>query len=90
MALAIRDRWPSVHIAGIDTPSVLTHARSSGAIDEGLASMSALGEADLVGLQEAVRVVHGRCEVRRDESVVENVHGLTKKPRLSPGLCLKG
>jgi len=55
MALAIRDRWPSVHIAGIDTPSVLTHARSSGAIDEGLASMSALGEADLVVLAAPVR-----------------------------------
>jgi len=55
IALAIRDRWPSAHIVGIDTPSVLTHARTSGAIDEGLSSISVLEAADLVVLAAPVR-----------------------------------
>jgi len=55
IALAIRDRWPSAHIVGIDTPSVLTHARTSGAIDDGLPSMAALDAADLVVLAAPVR-----------------------------------
>jgi len=55
IALAIRDRWPSAHIVGIDTPSVLTHARTSGAIDDGLASIAALEAADLVVLAAPVR-----------------------------------
>ena len=55
IALAIRDRWPAVHIVGIDAPSVLTHARSSGAIDDGLPSMAAVTGADLVVLAAPVR-----------------------------------
>ena len=55
IALAIRDRWPSAHIVGIDTPSVLTHARTSGAIDDGLPSMAALAAAELVVLAAPVR-----------------------------------
>jgi prephenate dehydrogenase len=55
IALAIRERWPSVHITGIDTPSVLTHARSSGAVDDGLPSLAAAGEADLIVLAAPVR-----------------------------------
>jgi len=55
IALAIRDRWPSAHIVGIDTPSVLTHARTSGAIDAGLPSLAALEDADLVVLAAPVR-----------------------------------
>jgi prephenate dehydrogenase len=55
IALAIRDRWPSAHITGIDTPSVLAHASSSGAIDDGLASVREVGAADLVVLAAPVR-----------------------------------
>jgi len=55
IALAVRRRWPSVRIAGIDTPSALTHARSSGAIDDGVPSLDAAGEADLVVLAAPVR-----------------------------------
>jgi prephenate dehydrogenase len=55
IALAIRHRWPSVRVTGIDAPSVLTHARSSGAIDEGLPSMADVSEADLVVLAAPVR-----------------------------------
>jgi prephenate dehydrogenase len=55
IALAIRDRWPSTHIVGVDTPSVLTHARTSGAIDDGLPSIAALDGADLVVLAAPVR-----------------------------------
>ena len=55
IALAIRDRWPSARIVGIDTPSVLTHARTSGAIDDGLPMIGALDAADLVVLAAPVR-----------------------------------
>jgi prephenate dehydrogenase/uncharacterized protein (DUF952 family) len=55
IALALRDRWPSMHIIGVDTPSVLTHARTSGAIDDGLPSVSALDAVDLVVLAAPVR-----------------------------------
>jgi prephenate dehydrogenase len=55
IALAIRDRWPSVHVTGIDTPSVLAHARGSGAIDDGLPSMTEVTAADLVVLAAPVR-----------------------------------
>jgi prephenate dehydrogenase len=55
IALAIRDRWPSVHVAGIDTPSALAHAHGSGAIDEGLASLADVAAADLVVLAAPVR-----------------------------------
>ena len=54
LALAIRDRWPRCTWRA-STRAVLTHARSSGAIDEGLASMADLGEADLVVLAAPVR-----------------------------------
>ncbi|HEV8397857.1 MAG TPA: prephenate dehydrogenase/arogenate dehydrogenase family protein [Vicinamibacterales bacterium] len=55
IALAVRHRWPSAHIVGVDTPSVLTHARTSGAIDEGLPAIAALSAADLVVLAAPVR-----------------------------------
>jgi len=55
IALAIRDRWPSAQVIGIDTPSVLAHARGGGAIDDGLPSMRAVGDADLVVLAAPVR-----------------------------------
>jgi prephenate dehydrogenase len=55
IALAIRDRWPSAHVIGIDTPSVLAHARGSGAIDEGVPSMRVVEDADLIVLAAPVR-----------------------------------
>jgi prephenate dehydrogenase/uncharacterized protein (DUF952 family) len=55
IALAIREHWPSAHVIGVDTPSVLAHARGSGAIDEGLPSVAAVADADLIVLAAPVR-----------------------------------
>ena len=35
IALAVRERWPSVRVLGIDRSGVLAHALGSGAIDRG-------------------------------------------------------
>src|SRR5215208_559716 len=48
IALALRERWPSIRIAGVDRQPVLAHALGSGAIDRGVESAAAIGEADLV------------------------------------------
>ena len=55
IALAIRDRWPSVRIVGIDRQPVLAHALGSNAIDRGAASVNEIGSADLIILAAPVR-----------------------------------
>ncbi len=55
LALAVRDRWPSVRIAGIDRHAVLAHALGSGAIDRAAAGLTDIGEAELVVLAAPVR-----------------------------------
>ena len=55
IALAARERWPGVRIAGIDRPAVLAHARGSGAIDRGTETPAAMGDVDLVILAAPVR-----------------------------------
>ena len=57
IALAIREAWPSVRIAGVDRGAVLAHALGSGALDRGAESVRLVGEAetDLVILAAPVR-----------------------------------
>jgi prephenate dehydrogenase len=55
IALGIRERWPSVRIAGVDRKAVLAHAQGSGAIDRGSDTTAALAEMDLVVLAAPVR-----------------------------------
>ena len=55
IALAIRERWPSVRIAGVDRPAVLAHAQGSGALDRSSETIDGLGGADLVVLAAPVR-----------------------------------
>src|SRR4030095_6421809 len=50
IALAIRDRWPSVRIAAVDRAPVIAHAVGSGAIDRAAHGVSDLGGAELVVL----------------------------------------
>ena len=54
IALAIRERWPSVRIAGVDKRPVLAHALGSGAIERGTEHAGEIGEADLVVLAAPV------------------------------------
>src|SRR5688572_13302462 len=55
IALAVRERWPSVRVLGIDRHSVIAHALGSGAIDRGSGDASEVGQADLVILAAPVR-----------------------------------
>jgi prephenate dehydrogenase len=55
IALAVRERWPSVRVLGIDRSAVIAHALGSGAIDRGAGDAADAGEADLVILAAPVR-----------------------------------
>src|SRR3954462_10814526 len=54
IALANRERWPSIRIVGVDQPSVLAHAMGSGAIDRAANSVADTGTPDLVVLAAPV------------------------------------
>jgi prephenate dehydrogenase len=54
IALAVRERWPSIRLVGVDHPAVLAHARGSGAIDRAAASLGEIGSPDLVILAAPV------------------------------------
>ena len=55
IALAVRERWPSTRILGIDQPSVVAHAIGSGAIDRSGSSVHDVGHPDLLILAAPVR-----------------------------------
>jgi prephenate dehydrogenase len=55
IALAVRERWPSVRVVAVDRPPVLAHAAGSGAIDRAAASVAEIGGTDLVILSAPVR-----------------------------------
>jgi len=55
IALAVRERWPSVRVVAVDHPSVVAHAMSSGAIDRAAASVAEIGRPELVVLAAPVR-----------------------------------
>jgi len=55
IALAVRERWPSVRVTAVDRPEVLAHAVGSGAIDRTAASVSSLGEVDLLVLAAPIQ-----------------------------------
>lgn len=55
IALAVREQWPQVRIAGVDRKAVLAHALGSGAIDRMADSAADAAEADLIILAAPVR-----------------------------------
>ena len=55
IALAVRERWPAVRIAGVDRKAVLAHALGSGAIDRGADRAADVAAADLIILAAPVR-----------------------------------
>lgn len=55
IALAVRERWPSVRIAGVDRKAVLAHAVGSGAIDRTADSAADVVDAELIILAAPVR-----------------------------------
>jgi prephenate dehydrogenase len=54
IALAVRERWPSIRITAVDRPPVLAHAAGSGAIDRAAHVVADLGSTDLVVLAAPV------------------------------------
>ena len=82
IALAVRDAWPSVRIAGVDRPAVLAHALGSGAIDRGVDTIVAGSDADLIVLAAPVsQNVHLLCDVgpKISEAAVITDVGGTKR-----------
>jgi prephenate dehydrogenase len=82
IALAVRERWPSVRVIGIDRHSVIAHALGSGAIDRGFGDASAVGEMDLVILAAPVRqnvVLLAEMAQRLPSSAVVTDVGGTKR-----------
>jgi prephenate dehydrogenase len=100
IALAVRERWPSVRVVAVDRPPVLAHAAGSGAIDRGAASVADIGKADLVVLaapvQQNVQLL-GQAVAHLDaaSTIVTDVGG-TKRDivaaarQLPPGWCFLG
>jgi prephenate dehydrogenase len=100
IALAVRERWPSVRVVAVDRPPVLAHAAGSGAIDRAAASVAEIGKTDLVVLaapvQQNVQLL-GQLDahVGGASTLLTDVGG-TKRDivaaakRLSPGRCFLG
>lgn len=55
IALALRERWPSCRVIGVDHASVLAHALGSGAIDRAATTIADIGAQDLIILAAPVR-----------------------------------
>ena len=55
IALAVRERWPSVRVIAVDRPPVLAHAAGSGAIDRAAGNIADVGRPDLLVLAAPVR-----------------------------------
>lgn len=55
LALATRERWPSIRVIGVDTDAVIAHARGAGAIDRSAPRLAELSEADLIVLAAPVQ-----------------------------------
>jgi prephenate dehydrogenase len=78
IALALREKWPSVRILGVDRPAVLAHATGSNAIDRGV-DIAAAAESDLVILAAPVtrnlQLLRDVAPLVRPATVVTDVGG---------------
>jgi len=86
IALALRERWPSVRVTAVDRPNVLAHAAGGGAIDRAAHSVADLGEPDLLVL--AAPVAHDVVLAMIDEGVLATEAG-RDVVRLSPPLVVQ-
>src|SRR5688572_16218120 len=91
IALAVRERWPSVRVVGIDRNAVIAHALGSGAIERGARDASEAGEADLVILAAPVRqnvVLLAEMARRLTSSTIVTDVGGTKRDIVSAARML--
>ncbi len=88
LALAMRERWPSVRVTGVDSEAVIAHVRGSGAIDRSASDLVEVTDVDLVVLAAPVRQnleLLGR--LRAPSAVVTDV-GSTKRVMVEAGRSL--
>jgi prephenate dehydrogenase len=93
IALAIRERWPSVRITAVDRPPVLAHAVGSGAIDRAAQGVTDLSGNDLVVLaapvEQNIRLLPETAAVLSDGAVITDVGG-TKRDIVKAAGALRG
>ena len=93
IALAVRERWPSVRITAVDRPPVLAHAAGSGAIDRAAHGVNDLGGADLVVLaapvEQNVRLLPEVASQLGASAVITDVGG-TKRDIVKAAAGLTG
>jgi prephenate dehydrogenase len=88
VALATRERWPSVRVTGVDAESVIAHVRGSGAIDRSASDLGGVGDVDLVVLAAPVQQnLELLRHIQASPLVVTDV-GSTKRVMLEAGRAL--
>ena len=93
IALAIRERWPSIRITAVDRPPVLAHAAGSGAIDRTAKSVADLTGIDLLILaapvEQNVRLLPDVAAIIGDGGLITDVGG-TKRDIVNAACTLPG
>jgi prephenate dehydrogenase len=93
IALALRDRWPSVRIVGVDRQPVLAHSLDAGAIDRGASSIADTGDVDLIVLaapvQQNVALFPAAAAHAASRAVITDVGG-TKRDILRAAAAAPG
>jgi prephenate dehydrogenase len=93
IALAIRERWPSVRITAVDRPPVLAHAAGSGAMDRAAQGVTELSGNDLVVLaapvEQNIRLLPDVFAVLGDGAMITDVGG-TKRDIVKAASALRG
>jgi prephenate dehydrogenase len=93
IALAIRDRWPSIRITAVDRPPVLAHAAGSGAIDKAAQRVADLSGNDLLILaapvEQNVRLLPEAAAIIGEGGIITDVGG-TKRDIVSAACALSG
>lgn len=89
IALATRARWPSMHVTGVDTESVIAHVRGSGALDGSTSDLAKVKDADLIVLAAPVQQNLGLLEQIHASPVVVTDVGSTKRQMVTAGKRLQ-
>jgi prephenate dehydrogenase len=92
IALAVRERWPSVRVAAVDRAPVLAHAAGSGAIDRAAQDIGELKGSDLLVLaapvEQNVRLLPEAARCLGLDAVITDVGG-TKRDILEAAAVLR-
>ncbi len=93
IALAIRERWPSIRITAVDRPPVLAHAAGSGSIDRTAKSVADLTGIDLLILaapvEQNVRLLPEAAAIVGVGGLITDVGG-TKRDIVNAACALSG